>query len=357
MNPDPSFHVPRSSFLAPFYYHPRMLAYDFGPQHPLRPERLLRTIETLESSGFEPKDPGEGNVEDVLRVHSEEYVHAIQGAEHLSGAERAQFGVSSGDTPVFEGMYEASLAYTSGSAQAALDVAGGAPLAISLSGGLHHAQKGHASGFCVFNDCAVAISILKERFERVAYVDIDVHHGDGVQALFYDDPNVLTCSIHQDGRTLYPGTGFVEETGVEFSSLNVPLMPGTTGDVWVWAFSQTILPAIDRFKPQAVVLQMGTDSHFLDPLARINNTCQEWLQAVTAIRDLRLPTVALGGGGYNVDCVIRMWSSACLTLVAEEVLEQFLDAGLPIPRESGRDHAEAVVDWLTENFLDRMSRL
>ncbi len=323
---------------APFFYHPRMLSYNFGPQHPLKPERLRRTIELLEDFGLASTDPGPGERDEPLRVHSEEYVNAVQRAMEMDRADAYGFGFTTQDTPRFSGMYEASLAYTSGSARAAEAVRDGEQLAISLSGGLHHAQRAAASGFCVFNDCAVAISILRERFSRVAYVDIDVHHGDGVQAIFYEDPTVMTCSIHQDGRTLYPGTGFPKETGADLSSINVPLWPNTSQDVWIWALENGIMPALKRFRPEAIVLQMGTDSHFLDPLARIENDAQTWLNAVKRVKELGLPLVALGGGGYEITCVPRMWSAAVLTLM-----------DLPVPSEVPLPFA---VDWAMPKFFD-----
>lgn len=337
---------------APFYYHPRMLAYDFGPRHPLRPERLHRAVVILERYGFESTDPGQGDVADVLRVHDPAFVDYVrQGAP-----DGYRFGFGPGDNPPFEGMFDASLAYVAGSAAAARRVCEGAPLAISLSGGLHHARRAEASGFCIFNDPAIALHILRERFERVAYVDIDVHHGDGVQWLWYDDPSVLTCSIHQDGRTLYPGTGGVEETGAEHSSVNVPMAPGTTGDVWLWAFEEVIMAALRRFQPQAIVLQMGTDAHFSDPLARLQVTAREWTGAVRMVRDFGVPIVAVGGGGYAITAVPRMWAAACLTLCAVQVPENlpedldttwnmpyFFDA--PVGSGEGRDYAESVVRW------------
>ncbi|HZH99421.1 MAG TPA: hypothetical protein VEX38_10660, partial [Fimbriimonadaceae bacterium] len=276
-----------------------------------------------------------------------------------------EYGFGTQDNPVIPGMYEVSLAYTAGSVKAAEAVRDGAPLAFNLSGGLHHAHYAKASGFCVFNDPAVAVDILRERFARVAYIDIDVHHGDGVQWMFYDDPTVLTCSIHQDPRTLYPGTGRVDETGEAFTSLNVPLEPGTTGDTWLWAFERSVLPALRRFRPEAVVLQMGTDAHKLDPLAHIRCTAQEWVAAVERIRDFGVPIVALGGGGYNLATVPRMWAAACLSLVRHELdgpeipepfatdweMPLFFDPFLPEPRKTGIEQAERVVNWLEHNLL------
>ncbi len=354
-----------------FYYSPKILSYTFGPNHPLKPERLRRTIELLERYGVSWIDSGDGRVEDVLRVHAPEFVAAIQRLNADPNPddwtddellERAALGFSSGDNPAFAGMYDAALAYAGASAKAAEAVRDGAHLAFGIGGGLHHAQRALASGFCIFNDCAIACYILRERFERVAYVDIDVHHGDGVQWIFYEDPSVLTCSIHEEGRTLYPGTGFVEETGASFSALNVPVMARTTGDVWLDAFQRGILPGLEKFQPQAIVLQMGTDAHYLDPLGHIKCTAQEWLAAVSHVKDLGLPIVALGGGGYNLLNVPRMWTAACLTLgsvpFSNEVpadlavawgMPTYLDAEQPEPRGIGREYAEGVVDWLERN--------
>lgn len=325
-----------------------MLAYTFGPNHPLRPERLKRTIQWLEELGVGPiSDPGFGEVRDVLRVHDPRYVEAVQALSAGGSADRSAFGFGPGDNPAFSGMFEAAMAYVAGSAAAARAVCDGERLAFGLAGGLHHARFDRATGFCIFNDCAVALSLLRERFSRVAYVDIDVHHGCGVQWLFYDDPTVMTCSIHQDGRTIYPGSGFVEETGAEGTSINVPLPPGTTGDTWLWAFQKGILPALEWFRPEAIVLQMGTDTHFEDQLGRLKNTAQEWTEAVRLIREFGVPIVALGGGGYNLEVVPRMWVAATLTLMGRETDSLGLwDAHLPEPRNSWLDVAENVVEKL-----------
>jgi acetoin utilization protein AcuC len=351
-----------------FFYDPRMMSYDFGPGHPLKPLRLQRTTALLSALGhFNPIDPGLGDVEDVLRVHDPDYVQGVRklSAEGVSDREAAfAMGFGSMDNPPFPGMYEAALAYVAGSAEAARAVNKGALLAYGIGGGLHHARRRQASGFCIFNDPAIACHILLERFEKVAYVDIDVHHGDGVQWIFYDDPRVLTCSIHEDPRTLYPGTGFVHETGAKYTSLNVPVLAKTTGDVWLWAFENGIMPVLERFRPEAIVLQMGADTHFLDPLAHVMSTAQDWLAAVRLVRDLGVPIVALGGGGYDMTTVPRMWTAACLTLAGLDFPENipepfateweaptFLDPHPPGPAGSGRDFAEKVVGFIRENHL------
>jgi acetoin utilization protein AcuC len=348
-----------------------MTAYDFGPQHPLKPERLVRTIDLLTACvhGFETTDPGAGSVKDALRVHSLEYVETVRAlsddASVMCREEMWPWGFGSTDNPVFEGMFEASLAYLAGTVRAASEVRDGAALAFGIAGGLHHAQRSRASGFCVFNDPAIACAVLRERFDRVAYVDIDLHHGDGVQALFFDDATVLTCSIHETGRRLYPGTGFVEERGAGETAVNVPLEPSTTGDVWLWAFESGIMPALRRFEPQAIVLQMGTDAHFLDPLGHLNVAAQEWLGAVMLVKSLGLPIVALGGGGYELSCVPRMWASAVMTLCGidyddaippsiprEWGMTTFSDPKLPHPRDRGRDEAANVIRSLRASPID-----
>jgi len=345
------------SSLPHFYYSPEILNYSFGPAHPLKPERLRRAIELLSRYGVEPIDPGQGQVEDLLRVHDEEFV------EDVRRGGTPEFGFGRGDNPAFSGMWDASLAYVSATVRAAESVRDGAALAFGIGGGLHHAGRRKASGFCIFNDPAIACHILRERFERVAYVDIDVHHGDGVQWIFYEDPTVLTCSIHEEGRTLFPGTGFVEETGVNFSSLNVPLMAHTTGDVWLDAFERGILQGLENFGAEAIVLQLGTDTHRDDPLGHIRSDVESWLAAVKRIQDLGLPIVAVGGGGYNLATVPRMWAAACLTLgdveFKNEIPPDLAQAwAMPTYFDGeaetfgiGRQYADGVVAWLEREFF------
>jgi acetoin utilization protein AcuC len=345
-----------------FYYTPDILNYDFGPQHPLKPTRLRRTIELLgryAQEGF-TIGPPERLESDLLRVHTKDYVEAVKSLGPGSDADAlAEYGFGRGDNPPFHGMFDASLAYSSATAAAAKAVRDGEELAFGIGGGLHHALARRASGFCIFDDPAVACHILREKFERVAYVDIDVHHGDGVQWIFYDDPSVLTCSIHESGRTLFPGTGFVDETGAELTSLNVPIAAYATGDVWLDALARTIIPALRKFKPGAIVLQMGTDAHVLDPLGHLRVTQQEWLNAVRLVQSLDIPLVALGGGGYNLTTVPRMWVSAVLTLsgityddnlpadLAEAWdMPTFSDPESPMPRGMGRREAEETIAFI-----------
>jgi acetoin utilization protein AcuC len=348
-----------------------MLHYNFGGNHPLKPERLARTIQLLSSlKSVKIVDPGKGNRDDVLRIHDREYVDAVElisSGYYTPEGFQDRGGFGSVDNPPFLGMYEASLAYVAGVCAAARDIKAGDKRAFCLAGGLHHALRNKAAGFCVFNDAAIAIHILQERFNRIAYVDIDVHHGDGVQWIWYNDPTVLTCSIHEDGKSLFPGSGAIEESGQEYSCVNVPLEAKTTGDVWLWAFERTVMSALDRFSPQAIVLQMGADLHHLDPLGHIKGVAQEWLNAVQLVHQLDIPILAIGGGGYNLQTVPRMWASAYLTLTDQEVPERlpedlanqwgcstFMDTELPEPRGSGWVHAEIVVERVTDEVISKM---
>ena len=358
-----------------------MLAYDFGPQHPFRPERLQRCVELLSRYGIETTDPGIATKEDALRVHSKEFIETFKEVDRrmtenqdlgletlddilLEASPIIKHGFASSDNPPFPGMWQASLNFTAGTIRAAEEVRDGAKTALTLAGGLHHCSKDRASGFCLLDDPAIACSILREKFERVAYVDIDLHHGDGVQWIWYDDPTVLTCSIHETGRRIFPGTGFSEETGAQFTSLNVPLDSYTTGDVWLDAFRRGILPALARYQPQAIVLQMGSDPHFSDPLGHLMVAAQDWLEAVQDIKKLNLPLVACGGGGYNMESVVRMWSAAILVLSDIEfddelpedlakywMIPRYSDPHPPGPHGSGAEFARRSIQYIENHHL------
>lgn len=321
-----------------FFYSDALMDYAMGPQHPLKPIRLRMTRDLLESYevfglGLELCEPALASEADLLATHSPEYLAEIRRLENgVRSPETGRFGFGSGDNPIFPHMYEASLRYTGGSldaAQAILDGAGGGQVAFNISGGLHHAHYDRAAGFCVLNDCAAAICRLRQKFTRVAYVDIDVHHGDGVQESFYDDPTVLTVSIHQNGRTLFPGTGFTDEIGVgagEGYSVNIPLAPYTQDAIWLDAWRKAGLPLLKAFRPEAILLQMGADPHFRDPLAQVCLTAQGWVEAVRDVRSLDVPIVAVGGGGYNLTTVPRMWTLAVAALAELDIADTVPDS-------------------------------
>lgn len=349
-----------------------MLSYDWGPRHPLRPVRLKRTMDLLRALGaVGDVEPPECTDSEVLRVHSREYVEAVKSlSARRDRSAEARFGFGSGDCPAFDGMHDAAMTYVSGSVAAALAVRDGASRAFNLSGGLHHAQRSRASGFCIYNDPAIACAILRERFDRVAYVDIDLHAGDGVQALFAHDPTVLTISIHQDPSTLYPGTGFAEEGLEAVAVMNIPVAPGTTGDVWLDAFRRCALPALEAFEPGAVVLQMGTDAHDLDPLGHLSVSVQHWRAAAVAVSETGLPIVALGGGGYEMSTVPRMWVSASMALgglslpdaLPADLVQGWGPTVIDDPEEMvitgrGKEFAKEIVQFNRERILPRLAAL
>jgi acetoin utilization protein AcuC len=292
-----------------------------GSTHPLKPERLQRTYELLTAySALEGADsrlvpPRLATEAELTLFHTPEYVAAVRS---LSRGERkvnlARYNFGPGDNPVFAGMYEVeALKVGAGLVAAERVVQGQADVAFSFSGGLHHAGPDHASGFCVFNDAAVVIHWLLRRDLRVAYVDIDAHHGDGVQDAFYSTDLVLTISLHESGHTLFPGTGFVEEAGEGEGrgfAINLPLAPYTDDAVYTWAFEQIVPPLIERFQPDVVVSQLGIDTHYRDPLTHLSLTTAGYVAVVERIKELAPRWVALGGGGYDVTVVPRAWTLA-----------------------------------------------
>ena len=311
-----------------FYFSQGFQGYNMGPQHPLKPRRLFLTYDLLDSYGLfdlalEVAEPEMADEAEVAETHSVDYLEALSALDRGDSLRNAaRYGFGSGDNPIFPNLYGSSLLYTGATIQAAQSVNAGAELAFNISGGLHHAHYARAAGFCVLNDCAAGVRRLRRKFDRVAYVDIDVHHGDGVQELFYDDPTVLTVSIHESGRTLFPGTGFVSETGAGVGigfSVNAPVAPFTEDETWLRVFREGAMPILKAFAPQAILLQMGTDAHALDPLAHVCLTAQGWLEAVKDIRALNVPIVAVGGGGYNLTTVPRMWTLAVSALLGVEL--------------------------------------
>ena len=269
--------------------------------------------------------------DELALFHTREYIDAVRrlsAGDTQVPAWRYRFGP--GDNPVFAGMFESERLKAGGAlAGAALLVGGECDVAFSFAGGMHHAGPDHAGGFCVFNDAAVAIRWLLQQELRVAYVDIDVHHGDGVQAAFYDTDQVLTISLHQDGRTLFPGTGFVDDVGAGAGSgysVNVPLPPYTDDETYLWAFHQVVPPLLERFQADIVVTQLGVDTHYRDPLASLLLTTAGHEALFEALDRLAPRWLALGGGGYALDVVPRSWTLAWGVMTGQDFPDE-LPAG------------------------------
>lgn len=342
---------------AAYVYADAMSQHVLRNDHPLRPVRLRYTYELLEAFGaFDGKtsllvEPRLATEEDLLTTHTPEYVDAVKRySDGGSTGDGARYGFAAqGDNPIFPGMYEAALLSTGASVQAAEMVADGTVrAAFNPSGGLHHAMAGHASGFCVFNDPAVAINTLRRRGLRVVYVDIDAHHGDGVQAAFYGDDDVMTISLHESGRYLFPGTGEVNELGTGKGrgySVNVPLFPYTDDDVFLEAFDAVVPPLIDAFKPDVLATQLGIDTYMTDPLTHLALSTTGYVALVRRFGDMGYPWLAFGGGGYDVDAVARGWALAYGEMVGRQWPDDVPERVRPnLTNDQMRDAAPAPVD-------------
>ena len=303
-----------------------MTGYDFGPGHPLAPVRIELTIELARAfglfaeAGVTVERPVPATDAELELVHDPRYIAAVRRAGSAQpDSSLLSFGLGTPDDPVFPGMHDASALVTGATLAAARAVwTGGAEHGASIAGGLHHAMRGNASGFCVYNDPAIAIAwLLAAGAERIAYVDIDVHHGDGVQAAFYDDPRVLTISLHESPATLFPGTGWPSETGgpgATGSAVNVALPAGTRDAGWLRAFHAVVPPLLRAFRPTILVSQHGCDTHWLDPLANLELSIDAQRAAHAAIHELAHQVadgnwLLTGGGGYELLQVVpRTWT-------------------------------------------------
>ena len=323
------------------------LAYDFGPNHPMKPRRLVALMDLLKTSGL--WEPGHeqtelpfraATVEELSLVHTKEYIAEVQrlsileeAAAHQSERDRElaeQFGFGDADTPAIPGMHDVSALIAGGTLVALSAVmglsAGGTfesendrPLHVfHPSGGMHHAWAERAAGFCVYNDISVAITqLLQAREAKVLYIDFDAHHGDGVQRSFYDDPRVMTVSLHETGRYLFPGTGDVLEVGDGLGrgfSVNVPLEPFTEDVSYIEVMNSLLPPLILSFAPDVIISQHGCDTHAWDPLTHLELTMRG-IQAQTQLAHQLAHSycqgrwVAVGGGGYDLYRVVpRAWS-------------------------------------------------
>ena len=323
-----------------FVWDERLVDYDFGPSHPLAPVRvelavaLARELGLLDGAHVHEIGAEPAGDDEIALVHTRAYIDAVRTAGRTREPDLAH-GLGTPDDPVFSEMHEASALVVGASLAAVRAVmAGDSDHAINLAGGLHHAMASSASGFCIYNDAAIAIAAaLAAGAERVAYVDVDVHHGDGVEAAFWDDPRVLTISLHETGRYLFPGTGAPTDTGglrAAGTAVNVALPPDTGDDGWLRAFHAVVPPLLGAFRPDLLVTQQGCDSHALDPLAHLELSVDGQRETYAALHRLAHEHaggrwVALGGGGYAiVDVVPRAWTHLVGEVVGEPVDPQTL---------------------------------
>ncbi|MFX1273462.1 MAG: acetoin utilization protein AcuC [Promethearchaeota archaeon] len=327
------------------YFTEEYYQYNFGDTHPLRPLRLeltfslFKELGLLNNSLLEIIKPRYCTRDELARVHSPEYIDVIR---KLSSNPRDNsvisysFGLGPGDNPVFEGMYEASALICGASLMAAEKVWSDDVFKVTFNpaGGLHHAQKSRASGFCIFNDIAVAIAHLKtlKKDIKIAYIDIDCHHGDGVQWLFYDDPNVLTISYHEDGKHLFPGTGSINEIGEgkgKGFSINFPLKRYFNDKLFIDLLRKTAPKILETYKPDILLTQLGVDTNHRDPLTQLGLSVSIYRDIAQSLKTsareyCQNKWLAFGGGGYLMSVVPRAWS-----LFLAKMLEVEIENKLP----------------------------
>lgn len=302
-----------------------MSAYNFGPNHPMSPKRLDLTVTLARELGIldlPQVDVVQAYVasdDELATVHDRDYIAAVRRVGDDPTHSEPDRGLGTEDDPAFAGMHEASARLAGGSLVAANAVASGAvPRAVNFAGGMHHAFAGRAAGFCIYNDAAMAVQrLLDSGVSKVAYIDIDAHHGDGTERIFWNDPRVLTISLHESGVTLFPGTGFSNDIGgpqALGSAVNVALPAGTSDAGWLRAFHAVVPQLVEAFGPEVIVSQHGCDSHRDDELTHLNTSVDGQREAALSIAALSDKVcggrwIALGGGGYSIVSVVpRVWS-------------------------------------------------
>jgi acetoin utilization protein AcuC len=330
-------------------------AHVYSDEHPLKPVRLALVHDTLtklgafEQAGAKILAPREATRVEVERIHAPEYIEAVIRASRNPRRDYAEWGLDPRrDTPPFPGMHDISLLTTGGSLVAMEEVlAGNVRVAVNYSGGLHHAMRRRASGFCIYNDPAIVCGVLADKGLKVAYVDIDAHHGDGVQHAFYDTDQVLTISLHESGLTLFPGTGFAHERGEGKGagySVNVALPAYTDDPAYLRAFDEVVPPLLERFRPDVLVTQLGIDTHFSDPLTHLQLSTRAREHIVRWFTNSPYTWTAMGGGGYSLDAVRRTWAMEFLIMQGVDVPAELHDPEPPIWSGGEREGLDEMTD-------------
>jgi len=306
---------------AVFIYSPELEKYSYPPEHPFNTIRPKKTREIVSSmgllSGGGRSEAAPVPVDRIVlkKFHSARYLHALKKASPRRwDAEAFDMGLGTGDCPIFERLYDYAVLAAGGTLVAAERIlAGTADVAFNPSGGFHHAGPERASGFCYINDMALACIILAEAGKRILYLDVDVHHGDGVAYAFYDRRDVMTISLHENPKLLFPGTGFEDEIGSgpgKGYCVNVPLPIGTYDEAYMKVFVSVARPLIGAFNPDVIVFQLGADALAGDPLAHLYLTNNVYVDIINYLLSLNKPILATGGGGYNIDNTVRAWALA-----------------------------------------------
>jgi acetoin utilization protein AcuC len=322
-------------------YHPAYRNYNFGEEHPFSPVRVDMMLDLLRALGHtvSPLEPEPATRTDILSVHEEKYVscvEALSAGQEVPGCE--DYGLGTPDNPIFPGMDEAARRHVGGTLHGARMICEqGEKRVLQLGGGLHHARRAFASGFCIYNDLAIAINYLTRQGFWVAYLDIDVHHCDGVQQILYEDMRVMTVSFHESGSYLFPGTGHIHELGSgpgRGLKLNIPLEPFTEGDSYLEAFETVLTASLGQFKPGVIVVQAGADAHYDDPLADLMLTTHDYEKIFRRILEFA-DVFSAGrvlftlGGGYSLRAAPRVWAMLYMMIhdlpLARDLPQAWLD--------------------------------
>ncbi|MFH1479890.1 MAG: acetoin utilization protein AcuC [Pseudomonadota bacterium] len=322
-----------------FVYSDEICWFDFGPAHPFKPERATKTYDLCIRYGvmnlpwMKILEPQAISNPLLSLFHEPVYLSLLEEAsEGKVRLEMLEHGLGTADNPILSGIYEWSLLVAGGTHMAMESLINGdALVAFNPLGGFHHAMPGHAEGFCYINDIAVAIRYALGRVpdQKIAYLDIDAHHGNGIQEAFYDDPRVLVVSAHETGRTLYPWSGKETETGIREGkgfTVNFPLEPGSDDEIFDFALNTTVFPIVKAFSPDMIVTVIGADTLISDPLTHLKLTNNSYQRAIRRMSDCCPRILALGGGGYDLYRTARCWTLAWSILNRVEPMDEF--AGL-----------------------------
>ncbi|UCE14908.1 MAG: acetoin utilization protein AcuC [Candidatus Heimdallarchaeota archaeon] len=337
----------------------KYIEYNLGEGHPMNPKRLIVPYQLFKSLLFHLPEiqvfsPHPASDDEILLYHSPKYLEAMKALSNAGGGARLRLGLGTGDCPVFPGMHEASCLVIGGALEGVNRILNGdVKQAFALLGGLHHAFEERAAGFCYYNDVVIAINYLRKHhgYDRVLYLDTDVHHGDGVLAAFYEDKSVLGISLHESGRFIFPGTGHNDEIGKDNGlgyTINIPFFPGTWDDLYIQTFEDIIPCLWEEFDPEFVIWQCGADGHFKDVLGHLTLTTKTYSYLGQRINELSQKGSAdgrlllLGGGGYNPDSVARVWLATVAGI-----------AGIKLPKESPPEW----IEFCQENFNLEVSPL
>ncbi|MBE0635451.1 acetoin utilization protein AcuC [Candidatus Bipolaricaulota bacterium] len=313
-----------------------LLQHDFGDYHPFKIYRLglayglIQAYNLTEAENITILTPRMATDPEAMGFHTQGYLECLRLASEGTWTPHLfTHGLGSSDNPVFAGVFDWAMSVAGASIRCAEEILSGrSDRAFNMAGGLHHAMPSRASGFCHINDGVLAIQTLTGAGKRVAYVDIDAHHGDGVERAFYDRSDVLTISIHQTGRTIFPGTGFANDMGEGDGrgyAVNIPLSPGAGDDAYERAFGELVLPLLKSFQPDVLVTQLGADAVLGDIVANLRLSLRGFERCLKQFRALAMPWIALGGGGYDVANVVRAWTMAWATMLDCDLPDEIPD--------------------------------